>query len=45
MKKITVRRAVKLDDEIAKKRDELNDLIIKRNTFVKYFGRKQEAQE
>lgn len=35
----------KFDDEIAKKRDELNDLIIKRDTFVKYFGRKQEAQE
>lgn len=34
----------KFDDEIAKKRDELNDLIIKRDTFVKYFGRKQEAQ-
>ena len=29
------------DDEIAKKRDELNDLIIKRDTFVKYFGRAQ----
>lgn len=27
----------KFDDEIAKKRDELNDLIIKRDTFVKYF--------
>ena len=32
----------KFDDEIAKKRDELNDLIIKRDTFVKYFGRGQE---
>ena len=32
----------KFDDEIAKKRDELNDLIIKRDTFVKYFGRAQE---
>lgn len=32
----------KFDDEIAKKRDELNDLIIKRDTFVKYFGRTQE---
>lgn len=31
----------KFDDEIAKKRDELNDLIIKRDTFVKYFGRAQ----
>ena len=28
----------KFDDEIAKKRDELNDLIIKRDTFIKYFG-------
>lgn len=28
----------KFDDEIAKKRDELNDLIIKRDTFVKYFA-------
>lgn len=35
----------KFDDEIAKKRDELNDLIIKRDTFVKYFGRKQEAAD
>lgn len=34
----------KFDDEIAKKRDELNDLIIKRDTFVKYFGRRQEAK-
>lgn len=33
----------KFDDEISKKRDELNDLIIKRDTFVKYFGSK--AQE
>lgn len=32
----------KFDDEIAKRRDELNDLIIKRDTFVKYFGRAQE---
>ena len=31
----------KFDDEIAKKRDELNDLIIKRDTFVKYFGGKE----
>lgn len=31
----------KFDDEIAKKRDELNDLIIKRDTFVKYFGNKE----
>ena len=30
----------KFDDEIAKKRDELNDLIIKRDTFLKYFGGK-----
>lgn len=35
----------KFDDEIAKKRDKLNDLIIKRDTFVKYFGQKQEAEE
>lgn len=34
----------KFDDEIAKKRDELNDLIIKRDTFVKYFGRGQEER-
>lgn len=31
----------KFDDEIAKKRDELNDLIVKRDTFVKYFGKEQ----
>ena len=30
----------KFDDEIMKKRSELDDLIIKRDTFVKYFGRK-----
>lgn len=35
----------KFDDEIAKKRDELNDLIIKRDTFVKYFGKKEEANK
>lgn len=29
----------KFDDEIIKKRDELNDLIVKRDTFVKYFGK------
>ena len=29
----------KFDDNIAKKRDELNDLIVKRDTFVKYFGK------
>lgn len=34
----------KFDDEISKKRDALNDLIIKRDTFVKYFGRKQEGE-
>lgn len=34
----------KFDDEIAKKRDELNDLIIKRDTFVKYFGKAQEVK-
>lgn len=32
----------KFDDQIAKKRDELNDLIIKRDTFVKYFGNSTE---
>ena len=35
----------KFDDEIARKRDELNDLIIKRDTFVKYFGNRQEGDE
>lgn len=34
----------KFHDEIAKKRDELNDLIIKRDTFVKYFGKKEEGK-
>ena len=34
----------KFDDEISKKRDELNDLVIKRDTFVKYFGSKKEAE-
>lgn len=34
----------KFDDEIAKKRDELNDLIIKRDTFVKYFGERSDAK-
>lgn len=29
----------RFDDEIIKKRDELNDLIVKRDTFVKYFGK------
>ena len=28
----------RFDDEIIKKKDELQDLIIKRDTFVKYFG-------
>ena len=32
----------KFDDQIAKKRDELNDLIIKRDTFAKYFGNSTE---
>ena len=35
----------KFDDEIAKQRDKLNDLIIKRDTFVEYFGKKPEAAE
>lgn len=34
----------KFDDEIARKRDELNDLIVKRDTFVKYFCREREGQ-
>lgn len=34
----------KFDDEIAKQRNKLNDLIVKRDTFVKYFGQKQEGQ-
>ena len=33
----------KFDDEIARKRDELNDLIIKMDTVVKYFGKGQEV--
>lgn len=32
----------KFDDEIMKKRDELNDLIMKRDVFIKYFGTKKE---
>ena len=28
----------KFDDQIIRKRDELNDLVVKRDTFVKYFG-------
>lgn len=28
----------KFNDDIAKQRDKLNDLIVKRDTFVKYFG-------
>lgn len=35
----------KFDDEIAKQRDKLNDLIIKRDTFVRYFGKEQEASD
>lgn len=34
----------KFNDEIAKKRSELNDLIVKRDTFVKYFGSKSEEE-
>ena len=34
----------KFDDEIAKKRDELNDLIIKRDTFIKYFARREDTK-
>lgn len=34
----------KFDDEIIRKRDELNDLIMKRDTFIKYFvGEKSEV--
>ena len=32
----------KFDDNIARKRDELNDLIVKRDTFIKYFGERKE---
>lgn len=32
------------DDEVIKKRDELNDLIRKRDTFVKYFGKGMEEE-
>ena len=28
----------KFNDDIAKQRDRLNDLIVKRDTFIKYFG-------
>ena len=35
----------RFNDEIAKKRDALNDLIVKRDTFIKYFGKKQEEAE
>ena len=34
----------KFNDQIAKKRDELNDLIVKRDTFVKYFGGGRNAE-
>jgi len=34
----------RFDDEIIKKRDELNDLIRKRDTFVKYFGKGMEEE-
>lgn len=34
----------KFDDEIAKQRDKLNDLIIKRDTFVKYFCERSDAE-
>lgn len=34
----------KFDDEIARQRDKLNDLIVKRDTFVKYFGNKNEQE-
>jgi hypothetical protein len=34
----------KFDDEIAKKRDALNDLIIKKDTFIKYFANKNNEE-
>lgn len=34
----------RFDDEIAKARDTLNDLIVKRDTFVKYFGKRKESE-
>ena len=37
--------AQRFEDEIIRKRDELSDLIIKRDTFVKYFCRKAEVQD
>lgn len=35
----------KFDDQIARKRDELNDLIIKRDTFIKYFCNNSKESE
>lgn len=34
----------RFDDEIIKKKDELHDLIVKRDTFVKYFGKGMEQE-
>lgn len=34
----------RFDDEIIKKKDELQDLIVKRDTFVKYFGNGMEQE-
>ena len=34
----------RFDDEIAKARDTLNDLIVKRDTFVKYFGKRKDSE-
>lgn len=33
------------DDEIIKKKDELHDLIVKRDTFLKYFGKGMEQED
>ena len=35
----------RFDDEIIKKKDELQDLIVKRDTFVKYFGKGMEQED
>ena len=35
----------RFDDEIIKKKDELHDLIVKRDTFVKYFGKGMEQED
>lgn len=35
----------RFEDEISKKRNELNDLMQKRNLFINYFGKKREVEE